>query len=177
MLSGLQLKKIVLGVKVIRYIDLKNYNSIDQILSPYGLIILYPSMDRNGINHDLGHWVCLYKKNNTIYYFDPYGTKIDQNLIDFGTLNSFRQGERFMLSQLLLDSPYNVDFNNYQLQNGYKKGSKEIDSCGYWCVARLRMMHLNNDQFFELFSRKNNPGKNMDQFILDYVKNSGRYNF
>jgi hypothetical protein len=174
MLSGLQLKQLIAGVKVIIYQDLNRVNHIDEILPQAGLIILYPSMERGKINHSLGHWVCLFKKGNKIIYFDPYGTKIDQCLIDFETLNYFRDGEKFMLSQLLADSDYDVDFNNYQLQNGFKKGSKEIDTCGYWCVARLRLKNLDTDQFFEIFSRENNPG-DMDKLIIDFVKNPRKF--
>lgn len=169
MLSGAQLKKLVPGVKILRYIDLQKYDNIDQIVPPQGLILLYPSMEGNKRNDDSGHWVCLFKQNNTMFYFDPYGTKIDQCLIDFETLGSFREGQRFMLSQLLNDSPYSVDFNNFQLQNGYVKGSKEIDTCGYWVVARLRSKQLSSDRFYDLFSRENNPDKDMDQLIVNFV--------
>ena len=52
------------------------------------------------------------------------------------------------LSQLLHDTPLEVDFNNYQLQSA---DYRNISSCGQWCVARLRMQDLSTDEFAELW--------------------------
>jgi hypothetical protein len=178
MLSGLQLSNFLKGkVKIIRYIDLKNITHIDQIFTKNNVaILLYPSLDKNNkIDHDTGHWVTVFKNGNTIFYFDSYGQFPESPLKDFGTLNYFKEGERYMLSELLYNSNYNIDYNDTQYQNGYLNGDPEISTCGWWVLCRILLRHLDNDNFYDIFSRENNPGKNMDHMISLFVKNPRKF--
>jgi len=58
---------------LLQYPELANYNDITELL-PKKLsvaIILFETAPNTG------HWTCLVRKNNIIYYFDSYGVKPD----------------------------------------------------------------------------------------------------
>lgn len=169
MLRGDQIKALNPGVKLLGYNALEKYDSIDQILPNAGLILLYPSM-KNGKRDDLlGHWVCLFRRGNTVVYFDPYGSNIDQPLRDHKVINTFQKHQQYMLLDLLDDSSYDLDVNKWQLQNGYLNSQDPVDSCGWWTSLRLRNKHLTNDEFADKYHPS--PGVDMDEIISDLVLN------
>ena len=65
-LSSQDLKDIFDGeLKILLYGDVQKYHTVDELLEPYDRVcILY-----NWTKH-MGHWVCLFKKRDTIYFFD-----------------------------------------------------------------------------------------------------------
>ena len=77
-LSNHELEKMMNNqIKVVIYPDLVNYNSIEELLEPFGAVIILYLMDT-----DTGHWVTLfrYPNSNKIEFFDPYGRKPDYGL-------------------------------------------------------------------------------------------------
>jgi hypothetical protein len=51
--------------KIYRYHELEKFDNIDQVLGDnLGAIILYQSSVNSG------HWCCLFREGNTIYFFD-----------------------------------------------------------------------------------------------------------
>ena len=53
---------------LIQYKEIINYDNIDDLLGQYKkCVLLYHTRE------NYGHWTCLYKVKNTIYFFDSYG--------------------------------------------------------------------------------------------------------
>ena len=58
------------------YEDLEKYDTIDEVLGKNnGAVILFQNESANA-----GHWVSLWKKDNTIMYFDSYGLNVDEEI-------------------------------------------------------------------------------------------------
>jgi hypothetical protein len=140
-------------VKIITYDQLSDFETLDDLLEPYGSsIILYPNHD----DPEIGHWIAVFKipgaNTNTIEYFDSYGCYVDDPIKSFNeqaaSLHEPRRIEP-MLLDLMIDSPYanDIEFSEIPLQ------SDEIatDTCGLWCIVRLKNNYLNENAFRKQF--------------------------
>ncbi len=144
-LSDSDILKITNGkTNIIKYDQLKNVNSIDDILKNGSCIILYVHTKPG-----FGHWTSITKRGKTIDFFDSYGYRPDYHLFQ----NSKEQNHEFgtdeaYISNLLSESPYNVDYNSHKLQG------KTTNTCGRWVGVRVMLKKLSNDQFAKLFLNK-----------------------
>ena len=131
--------------KVMRYQDLENYDNIDQALEPHGAIVLLYQHEA-----DFGHWVAVFKVNNsTIEVFDSYGIPIDSE-IDFSPFQIRRhKGEKVAhLTHLIEQSQYTkVLENKVPLQND----KKDVNTCGRWASIRIRFRDVPLKQFDKMF--------------------------
>lgn len=145
--SGKQLKDFLGGkVKVIAYPELRKYDTIEELLSPYGaVIILY--LQKQGY----GHWTCVfYQDANTIECYDPYGLFVDDEL-DWKMDKYFREEnglEYPMLSLLLYEAfdRYIMTFNEFRFQ----KLQKDVSTCGRHVVCRILFRDLSLLDYYQL---------------------------
>jgi hypothetical protein len=146
--------------KIVLYPDLKKYKNIDELFYPYdNVVILYIVQNKNG--NVSGHWVGLLKRGDTIEFFDSYGSKPDDTFdhIDYDV--RVQNGEiKPLLSRLLKNSPYKLEYNEKQLQK-LKYG---INTCGYYVVLRILLKDLSIKEFQQLFN-----GKNNDINVIKYI--------
>lgn len=81
-----------------------------------------------------GHWTCLCRNGNNIYYFDSYGIAPDGELSKIATNTRYELDEtqqnliRLMQS---IPSGFVFSYNNMQFQ----EYSSNINTCGKWCYA------------------------------------------
>lgn len=140
-LSDSQVLKLIDGrANLILYPDLHKYNTLDDILEPYGAcILLFEAKPK------YGHWCCIFKVNeNEVEFFNPYGGYPDDSL-DFIPLH-FRLVSNQLhpyLSILMMNSPYELSYNEHKFQ----KLNKNIKTCGRWCAIRLVLRKLSLDDF------------------------------
>ena len=132
---------------IIKYEDLKDYNTIDEVLGKNnGAVILFQNESANA-----GHWVSLWKKENTIMYFDSYGLNPDEE-IQFTkyTMREYNMSgdKEPHLTCLLRKSNYKVSPNKVKLQR-FKDHS---NTCGRWVGFRLRHKELSHKDFGKLFT-------------------------
>jgi len=94
-----------------------------------------------------GHWVCMFKKDNTIEYFSSYGDKpeAERKWLTEEQLEELDQDEPY-LHNLLKSSGYKVFYNTHE----YQSDREDINTCGRWCVARLITKDISNLQFYNL---------------------------
>jgi hypothetical protein len=113
----------------------------------------------------MGHWVCLFKKSDTIYFFDSFGS------IPYGKTNmgqipeqlKYKFGMEYKyLTDLLLNCPYEVDYNDKCLQDS------KSSTCGRYCATRMSFCDLSTDDFNSMFS---DDLKNNDKIIC-YLTNN-----
>ena len=130
---------------ILSYENLVGLNSIDEALSPDGTcVLLYQEKKYQG------HFVALFKRLQTIYFFDSYGGLPDrqQKYLPDEAIERFYSQPT--LVKLLVNSPYSIDFSPVQFQSF----DKDIATCGRWCVVRLWLRSFASTKF-EKFILKN----------------------
>ena len=97
---------------IIQYSDLHKYNSIDDILGSHKkCVLLYHT------SASYGHWCCVYEYNNTIFFFDSYGSIPDSQLKFLNKdLKEELNSEHRHLTELLYRSNRPVEYNQHQFQ-------------------------------------------------------------
>ena len=152
-LSNNDICKLIDGkANIIIYPDLHKYENIDQLLEPHGACILLFEAKKN-----YGHWCCLFKqKPNLLEFFNPYGGYPDDSLKYIGTDFRIKSNQDYpYLSKLMIDSPYNLSYNEYAFQ----KHKPDIKTCGRHCSLRIicRDMPINEYyNFINYYSKKLN---------------------
>jgi hypothetical protein len=133
---------------LIQYKDIINYDNIDDLLGIYNKCILLYHTKEN-----YGHWTCLYRVNNTIYFFDSYGVIPDDELkfLHKDLKEELNSNHRY-LTKLLYESKNNIEYNEYQLQ----KKSPNINTCGRWVLLRLKYPKISIDNFYKIITKNNN---------------------
>jgi hypothetical protein len=154
-------------VKVIRYSEIRKYNTIKELLSPYNrVVILYET------SSGYGHWVGLFiNGDNQIEFFDPYGYFIDDqfNFIDPSMRGNNSGQDKRYLSMLLLKAPPNISivYNKKPIQS-HKNG---INSCGRHVIARMLFgdIPLKEYQSFLGFGSGSGINKNKKNYNPDDI--------
>lgn len=164
-LSNDDILRIMKGkVKVMRYQDVANYDNIDELLKPYGnVVILYES------KAGYGHWVALCKRGkNMLSFFDSYGI-VPDNELEF-IPKAYRQASNQMkkhLTQLLADSKYKVEYNNHPFQSA----QAGVSTCGRWACGYLLNKKLGVDGFWEKINEQcKKLGCSRDEYICQLIK-------
>ena len=111
-------------IKCITYEDTLKYNRIRDLLYPYDACIILYILEGT----DNGHFICVYKHNDTIVYFDSYG-RTDKQIInsiddDVKLLNDETYPH---LTKLLKQANDKITINKRVLQD------EKSAVCGRWC--------------------------------------------
>ena len=127
--------------RIIKYSDLMFVNSIDEILDVDGSVIILYQKEENK-----GHFCLLTNryKQGSLYFFDPYGYDIDEEIAmsDFQIRNM--GGELVPhLSHLIEKSEYNLIVNKLK----YQQFKEHVNTCGRHCVVRLNYIHLSDSEY------------------------------
>ena len=147
-----------IDANIVSYSDIKNYKTIDELLGDNGKCFILYETKKN-----MGHWTCLYKYKDTIFFFDPYGNNFDLQLKFIPKqINTALGQDHKHLIELLYNSPYKVEFNEYKLQ----KLGRGINTCGRWCLVRLQNPSISVSNFKNLFSKKRLGNIKPDEMIV-----------
>ena len=155
-LSNEDINIMLNGTKIFKYPDLENMNSIDEIFDDQGrAVMLFLTKNEN-----TGHWIALHKKEDTIYYFDPYGYDVDEDkdFIPDYKLEELNQEQPFLMD-LFKKSKYKVYSNQYAFQN---RNAKNTNTCGRHCVVRLIYKNLDLDDYLDMIK---SSGYTPDNFV------------
>ena len=155
-LSGRDISKL-LGrkCKIISYPQLREYSSIEELLEPYGYVVILALQAPR-----YGHWIAVLKVGkNKIEVFDSYGLGIDEEL-EFISDPSKRKilgmDKPYLTTRLLWECKdrYNLTIN----ENKFQKKNKSISTCGRHVCVRIwnRNMSLNRYKKY-LNSTRYNP--------------------
>ena len=111
-------------------------------------------------SHNYGHYVTVYKNNNIIYFFDSYGCKPDtQFRYAPKNLNMDSQIAYNYLTNLLYNCKYQVNYNQYKLQQKNDIKNIPVNTCGRWCCFRVMFPEISEDDFAYFFLNKKNKYK------------------
>jgi hypothetical protein len=133
-LSGSDLETITEGkANIIKYSDLHQYNSIDEVFGDKEAIII--------------HWCALFKapwRPETLYFFDSYGFQMDQEIKFADEQLRLHQGKEVPhLSHLIQNSNYYLEQNAFQ----YQSKEHHINTCGRWAAHRVRHLDIKPDEY------------------------------
>ena len=125
--------------------DCINSNYVYDIFLVHYLTEIYKNLES-------GHWVCVavdhFKKK--IYFFDPYGTFVDDGLKCIP--KNFRQytgQDSRDIGKFMEYMNRNYGYTLYYSQHHYQKLKKGINTCGRWCGLFLRhIIHGGNEESF-----------------------------
>ena len=131
----------ILGTRVIRYEELKNYSNIDDVLKNNSLVLLI-----NNKAGPIGHWVCLVKRGKVLSYFDSAGRAPDPP--EYNIKNPY-------LSKLLYKSPYELEYSEKRYQK------RLTSTCGRHVILRIIM----KDRPLSEYQHLMNKFKNKDDFV------------
>jgi hypothetical protein len=141
--------------KILKYSELKNYNTMDELLpekTDYKIILTESQINS-------GHWCCILKYGDTVEWFDSYGVRPDGelNFISAG-MRKILGEDKHHLSRLIktIKSPTKFIYNKKKLQV-LKDG---VNTCGRWTILRL-VLSKNGYDLNEFL-----------RFINDYCKNN-----
>lgn len=145
-LSGDDIGSFFINPKIIKYSELKDLNSIDDILDDNTFVIILIETKLNN-----GHWVALIKQDMILEQFDSYSGLIDSEL---KYVNHNKQkllgADHHYLTELIQKSKFKTVYNKVKLQ----AEDENTDTCGKWVVLRLLLFldkGYNIDQFLDWF--------------------------
>jgi hypothetical protein len=122
-MSGDDLAYYYPKVRIIKYNDLDNYTSIEELLPSDDTYFILLYLD----SPSTGHWVTMTRNKNLITFFDSYGGKIDSQLkwVDMGERIRLDTDKPCLTRLLKAGSvPYNYSPYDYQSNN------PNIATCG-----------------------------------------------
>ena len=128
---------------LVQYSDLHRIPTIDELLGPHRkCVLLYQT------SHNYGHWCCVWEHNDTIFFFDSYGSKPDTQLkfLAHDMKTELNSNHNYLI-RLLYKSGKKVEFNQYQFQSR----DPHVAVCGRWCVNRLRFPEISIDDYHTIF--------------------------
>ena len=168
-LSNGQLKTLT-GCPILLYSELSNFQTLNDIF------LAHPDNSCFGILYlsspHYGHFCSVIKTNiddslEIIEFFDPYGYKPDVQL-DFNTDDtneSLRQDGK-ILSALLIESPYELSFNNYDFQGR----ASDVQTCGFQCAMRIKLREFSLKEYKKIIDiLKEMTGFDTNEIILTYM--------
>lgn len=146
---------------LVQYSDLHSIPTIDVLLGPHNkCVLLYQT------SHNYGHWCCVWEHNDTIFFYDSYGSKPDTqlNFVPPDLKDELNSNHNYLI-KLMYESGKKVEFNQYQFQ----KREPDVATCGRWCVNRLRFPEISIDEYHDIFkdASKRMP---MDELICYLVR-------
>jgi len=150
-------------VRIMTYNDLEPYKNIDELMpkDKEAIMLLYlTESDKSG------HWCCLVKNDNNLYYFDSYSKKIDEPL----TWDGQHIMKEPYLTNIVDNSPnYNVFENTKQ----YQKPSTHINTCGRHCLSFIQFNNYYNCDLFQYYEimnyLKNKMKKTYDELVCHLI--------
>ena len=134
-------------INIYSYDDLKKYKSISELFKPYDAFFILYETKKN-----YGHWVCLCRDSDHIYFFDSYGLGPDEQL-------KYINKKYFpYLSYLLLQSKKILKYNKFRLQDlkdssgDYLNNKFKNATCGrFCCLFVLLYRYIDIDEFAKIF--------------------------
>ena len=158
--------------RLITHDEVSKYSTIDRLLGPNkACIILYvtksiPSGDV------FGHWTCVFKagwKRKTLYFFDPYGNAPDYCLQYIGSGTDPKYSDYPYLSDLLNDSDYKIEYNDFPLQRHVRTDN----ICGRLTGLRLLSRNVDGFEFAQVlnqFAEFGFDGDDMATYLTSFIR-------
>ena len=138
-LSDADIKQQVKNIRIVEYPDLKNYNSITELLPHHkdAVVILVQVKNLHS-----GHWICLTRFKNVIYLFDSLGYRPDKNLLWSPKYLRKNLGQNIPYLSYLLNDALALKFKVYFNEYKYQMEKQGVNTCGRHVVSYLRWFFM-----------------------------------
>jgi hypothetical protein len=160
-MDNFQIEKYLPNVPIISYSDLPKYSSIEDIL-PHNnsyAVILYQNSENSG------HWTALFRKDNKIYFFCSYGSKVDEPLNWISKESNKKLGINApYLSILLNKTGMPVYYNTIEHQDE----DKRVSTCGRYVVYFIKSM-LNGQDLSDFNKKIKASGLPADVYVSERI--------
>lgn len=124
----------------ITYDSLQSIESINQLFKNGNIqsvfILFTPPMT------NIGHWVVLGNNRQGLFFMDPYGLSIEEDI------RITKSNDKLL--QLL--QGHNVDVNTFMYQKFGTDNGSEINTCGRWAAIRAFMWWATNREFQDIIT-------------------------
>lgn len=147
-LSNTDIEDLIGKTNIFTYPELENIRHIDELFrkGKNGVetaIMLYLTDSDN-----VGHWIGLIKKGNTIEMYDPYGNKPEKLNKEVGGNMNYKQDPK-LLRDKVEESGYNLIHNS----NQHQPISPNINTCGRHAVMRVMFGKLSLDEYHKKINK------------------------
>jgi hypothetical protein len=154
--------------KIIKYSDLKNYNSINDLIpEEKGFRIILTESSPN-----CGHWCAVLKYKDILEWFDSYGVKVDGEFKYIPKIVRKMLGQDGDVLTYLLTKTKRPNQNVYYNKRRLQSNAENINTCGRWVIARILSMLLGFelDDFINKVDEKiEDTGKPSDILVCDWI--------
>ncbi len=149
---------------IITYSQLDEYKSIEELLpeSKSWKIILIEEKEY------FGHWVLILRYNNTIEFFNSYGTSPSYEL----DLIPDKQNEILGQDEKYLNKLLNIALGKFKIiynKKRFQRLENNINTCGRWVILRIIMLenfNMDLNKFIIFMDNLKKPYKlNYDQLV------------
>lgn len=169
-LSDGDIRNHIPDVKIIKYNQLDEYNTIEQLLPrTHDYVVILTELKENN-----GHWLALLRDDKTLIFFDSYGFRPDKHLL---------WTPKYLRKQLGQDEPHLSYLLNHAIDNGFKvvfdetayqnRKDGNIATCGRHVVYRIKAFqqgYRSAEQYKKLMSNMMKREKlNGDQLIIKII--------
>jgi hypothetical protein len=157
-------------IKVLTYTELAEYNTLDDLLAPYGVVVILYLTKKN-----FGHWVLLFRYPDNpshIEFFDSYGLFPDSELkfvpSNFRKENNMKFPHlTWLLYKYLTNNPKGkIEYNNHRFQ----EKEEDVNTCGRHVINRYIYKDQYINDYYEMmnFVRKS-TGLSYDQIVSSVI--------
>ena len=161
-LSGDQVKRIGgPGTQVLRYPDLAQYGSWDELMGSSGKVAVLFCTD----SPTDGHWLAAFNGPDGPHVFDPLGVALDAERRYLAAGMAATLGEQnAQFARLLRTQPAKVHVSRIDFQED-KPG---VNTCGRWSGLRLQKSGMTDDDFSDFVEEgfDSSPGQTADQWVV-----------
>ena len=155
-----------LGFRVVNYLDLFKYTKIEQVVDEKGIILYTPISQKS-----LGHYSCLWLRNNSLYYWCSYGYNLSYTAAKSDYMQYTPEKDEEYLMTLVKDfinrgGIFSVNHVKYQNLN------ENTSTCGRYCIIRLLKRNMSHEEFYKFFTLKQKyPNMSNDELVtmLTYI--------
>lgn len=149
MVSAEDIKKIIPGTKIVKFPDLVEYNSIEELLpypNDYAVIFF---IDEQTPTKNIGHWTCVMRNGARYEFFDSYGLSSKEDLEHIAKEKRIKFGEQH---------DYLKELGGGALKHNpvdYQSWSPNINTCGRFVIMRILafMAGITNPKEFYRFMK------------------------
>jgi len=139
------------------YSQLGKYRSLEQLLGKEGFAVILYEVSRNS-----GHWVCIVRQGESIYFQDSYGYPPDAP-ITRGMVPYDQKYFPLYLTKLIQNDPRPFDYNKVDFQS---KNNTTTGDCGRYATIRCMLKDIPNDKFRHLFFNNQNSYLSSDNLVV-----------
>ena len=166
MVSATDIKRMLgHGIKIIRFPDLAEYDSMEQVLPyPNDCAVIF-FIDEQTPTSNIGHWTCIMRNGDRYEFFDSYGLSPKEDLEHIDKEKRIRFGEQHNYLKELGGSA--LSHNSYD----YQSWDPKVATCGRYAIIRLIafMNGIDNPKkFYKWFSsvKKQYKAKSFDELAV-----------